>query len=295
MNSLSNLLSRTPSAVSQGLIYAVLAIGIYITFRVLNTSDLTVDGSFTTGGAICIMMILAGYNCILALIVASLSGIICGLVTGLLHTKFRIPVVLSGILTQYALYSVDLRIMKMASNQSANPNKYRLLLSMRNIPKAIVIAFAVVAILIGILYWYFGTEQGSAIRATGCNEIMTKAQGINTDNMKLLGLAISNGIVAFAGGLMAQYQGYADINMGRGTMVIGLAAIIIGEVLTEVIFRKGCQFFTRLSFVAIGGILYYLVIVFILWLKLDPNDLKLFTALVVAVFLALPNLRKGGK
>lgn len=295
MNSLSNLLSRLPSALSQGLIYAVLAIGIYITFRVLNTSDLTVDGSFTTGGAICIMMILSGCNCIVALIVATLSGILCGLVTGLLNTKFKIPVVLSGILTQYALYSVDLRIMKMASNQSANPNKYHLLLSMRNIPKAIIIALAVVVIMIAVLYWYFGTEQGSAIRATGCNEIMSKAQGINTDNMKLLGLALSNGIVAFSGGLMAQYQGYADINMGRGTMVIGLAAIIIGEVLSEVVFPKGCQFFTRLAFVAIGGIIYYIVIVFILWLKLDPNDLKLFTALVVAIFLALPALRKGGK
>ena len=280
-----------PGGVAQGIIWGLMALGVYITFRVLDIADLTVDGSFTTGGAVTVMLILAGYSPLLAVVAALLAGMLAGLVTGLLHTKLGIPAILAGILTQFALYSVNLHIMGMAANKSVNPDKVDLLITMRDIPLAIVIGavFAVGVVL--ILYWYFGTEQGSAIRATGSNPNMSRAQGINVNNMKLIGLSLSNGIIALSGGLMAQFQGFADINMGRGAIVIGLAAVIIGEVLCDAVFRKGSQFYTRLGFVVFGGVVYYAVMVIILWLKVDPNDLKLFTALIVALFLAVPYLR----
>ena len=231
----------------------------------------------------------------MALIIAVIAGMLAGLCTGLLHTKLGIPAILAGILTQFALYSVNLRIMGMSANKPANPDAYYLLISLRNIPSAIVKGAIFAIVIIAALYWYFGTEQGSAIRATGSNPAMSRAQGINISNMKLIGLSLSNGMVALSGGLMAQYQGFADVNMGRGAIVIGLAAVIIGEVLCDAIFRKGSQFYVRLSFVLLGGIVYYLVMVVILWLKLDPNDLKLFTAVIVAVFLAVPYIRSQSK
>ncbi|MCI6358933.1 MAG: ABC transporter permease [Clostridiales bacterium] len=289
--SLPNLVSRLPGGVAQGIIWGIMALGVYITFRLLDVADLTVDGSFTTGGAVTAMLILAGWPAWAALLVAVLAGLLAGLVTGLLHTKLGIPAILAGILTQFALYSINLRIMGMSANKPVNPDRYRLLLTLRHIPSAILVGLILAAVLIAILYWYFGTEQGSALRATGSNPAMSRAQGININTMKVLGLSLSNGVVALSGGLMAQYQGFADINMGRGAIVIGLAAVIIGEVLCDAIFRKGCSFHTRLSFVVLGGVVYYIVMVVILWLRLDSNDLKLFTAVLVAVFLAVPYLQ----
>ena len=285
------LLRSMPGGIAQGLIWGLMALGLYITFRLLDMADLTVDGSFTTGGAVTVMLILAGWPAWAALVIAVLAGLLAGLVTGLLHTRLGIPAILAGILTQLSLYSINLRIMGMSANKAVSVDKYRLLLSSRNIPASILTGAVFALILVSIYYWYFGTEQGSAIRATGDNPAMSRAQGINVDRMKVLGLAFSNGIVALSGGLMSQYQGFADINMGRGAIVIGLAAVIIGEVIGNALLRKYVNFFITLCFVVIGGVLYYLVIVIVLWLKLNSNDLKLFTAVVVALFLALPYLR----
>ena len=304
--SLLKLVKNLPGGVAQGLIWGLMALGVYITFRLLDVADLTVDGSFTTGGAVTVMLILAGVPAWAALLVAVIAGMLAGLCTGLLHTKLGIPAILAGILTQFSLYSINLRIMGMAANKAVSVDKFSLVLSSRSISSAILTGALIALALVALFYWYFGTEQGSALRATGSNPNMSAAQGINVNRMKVLGLALSNGIVALPGGLMAQYQGFADINMGRGAIVIGLAAVIIGEVLCDAIFRKGCNFSVRLGFVVLGGIVYYLVMVLILWLKLDPNDLKLFTAVIVAAFLAVPylkgqakssfhRLKKGGK
>ncbi|MCR5090565.1 MAG: ABC transporter permease [Oscillospiraceae bacterium] len=281
-----------PGGISQGLIWGIMALGIYITFRLLDVADLTVDGSFTTGGAVTVMLILGGWPAWAALLVAVAIGMLAGLCTGLLHTRFGIPAILSGILTQFALYSINLRIMGMAANKAVSVDKYHLILSSRNIPLAILTAAVIALLLICVFYWYFGTEQGSALRATGSNPAMSSALGINIAHMKVLGLALSNGIVAMAGGLMCQYQGFADINMGRGAIVIGLAAVIIGEVIANALLKKYVNFFVTLAFTVIGGILYYLVVVVVLWLRLNSNDLKLFTAIVVALFLAVPYWRQ---
>ena len=293
--SLPNLVSRLPGGVAQGIIWGIMALGVYITFRLLDVADLTVDGSFTTGGAVTAMLILAGWPAWAALLVAVLAGLLAGLVTGLLHTKLGIPAILAGILTQFALYSINLRIMGMSANKPVNPDRYRLLLTLRHIPSAILVGLILAAALIAILYWYFGTEQGSALRATGNNPAMSRAQGIHIGTMKVIGLGISNGIVALAGGLMTQFQGTADVSMGRGAIVIGLAAIVIGEILCDAIFSKGCNFAVKLCFIIFGGVVYYAVMVVILWLKLDPNDLKLFTAIIVAAFLAIPQLKAQSK
>jgi len=292
--SLVNLLNRMPGGIAQGLIWGIMALGVYITFRVLKESDLTVDGSFATGGAVAVMLIVNGYAWWLALIASFFAGILCGLATGLIHTKLKIPAILSGILVQFGLYSINLHIQKGAANVSCNPDKYNVLLSLRNVPKAIVVGLVVSIILIVIMYWFFGTEIGCAIRATGNNNKMALAQGINIDNTKLIGFALGNGLVAFAGAIMAQFQSFGDVSMGRGAIVIGLAAIIIGEVLSEAIFKKGCSFYTRLFFVVLGGVVYYLIMVIILWLKVDSQDLKLATALIVMICLAIPNLKKPG-
>ena len=290
--SLGNLVSRLPSGVSQGIIWGIMALGVYVTFRLLDIADLSVDGTFTTGAAVTVMLTLAGIPSWAATLLAICAGLLAGFITGLLHTKLGIPAILSGILVQFALYTVNLRIMGMAANKSVNPDQYRLVLSMRNVPMAILVGGVIAICVIVLMYWYFGTEQGSAIRATGSSPQMSRALGINTGTMKIIGLALSNGLVALAGGLMAQYQGYSDINMGRGAIVIGLAAVIIGEGIFDAIFKKGASFYIRLAFVVLGGILYYIIMIIILWLKLDPNDLKLFTALIVAVFLAIPYIRK---
>ncbi len=290
-----NLLKSLPGGVAQGIVWGVMALGVYITFRLLDIADLTVDGSFTTGGAVTAMLILGGWPAWAAVLAAILAGMLAGLCTGLLHTRFGIPAILAGILTQFALYSINLHIMGMAANKSVNPDKFPVFITSRHVPPAILTGLAIAAVLVAVLYWYFGTEQGSAVRATGSNPAMSRALGINIDSMKVLGLGLSNGLVALAGGLMTQYQGFADVNMGRGAIVIGLAAVIIGEVVCAAIFRKGASFGVRLGFIIAGGVLYYAVMTLILWLKLNSNDLKLFTAIIVAVFLAVPYLQAQAK
>jgi len=292
---IATLPGRLPGGVAQGLIWGLMALGVFITFRLLNIADLTVDGSFTTGGAVTVVLILAGCPAWAALLAALVAGLAAGFCTGLLHAKLGIPPILAGILTQFALYSINLRIMSGAANQSVNPDRFDLLLTSRNTTHAIMIGIFFAAVIIAILYWYFGTEQGSSLRATGNNPAMSSAQGINIGNMKILGLGLSNALVALAGGMMAQFQGFADVNMGRGAIVIGLAAVIIGEVLYNIFFKKRGNFAISTAFIILGGIVYYLVVVIVLWLKLPPNDLKLFTALIVAIFLAVPYLQSQSK
>ena len=293
-----SLLNAMPGAITQGMLWGIMAIGVYITFKVLDLADLTVDGSMATGGAVAVMLIRAGMNPWLALIFAFLAGMAAGFITGMLHTSLGIPGILASILTQISLYSINLNILG-SSNQAVSVDKYSLVVSLRYISDSTAskirmfttcILFCVV--LVAILYWYFGTEQGHAIRATGCNRQMARAQGINTDFHTVLALMISNGLVGLSGGLYAQYQGAADVNMGRGAIVIGLAAVIIGDVL----FGKMCAgkkiafAYTLLSVIA-GAILYYLVLSVVLWLKFPSDDLKLFSAIVVAIFLSIPYLK----
>ena len=288
-----NLFAAMPGALAQGLIWGIAAIGIYITFRILDIADLTVDGSLCTGGAVCIMMMQAGCDVYLSIFVATLVGMLTGLATGIFHTLMGIPAILAGILTQLSLYSVNLKIMGKA-NQSINVDKYDLLVSLRYIKgvpfyqNTIFIVTLVILLVITVLYWYFGTESGSALRATGCNGNMARAQGINTDISKIIGLMISNGLIGLSGALLAQYQGFADINMGKGAIVIGLAAVIIGEAIFGRIFRN---FYLKLLSVALGSILYYLVLQVVIWMGIDTDLLKLLSALVVAVFLAIPYLK----
>ncbi len=287
---INTLFASFPSGIAQGLLWGIMALGLYITFRMLNMADMTVDGTFTTGGAVTVMLIINGTNPWLAILVAFVAGLCAGLVTGILHTKLGIPAILSGILTQFALWSVNLAIMGFSANKAISVNSFALAISSRFVSNAILTGLVCSVIVIGVLYWYFGTEHGSAMRATGNNPEMAKALGININRMKVIGLALSNGLVALSGGLMAQYQGFADINMGRGAIVIGLAAIIIGEVVADIIAGKHSNFAIRLGFIVVGGILYYLVIQIVLWLRLNSNLLKLFTAIVVAIFLAVPYL-----
>ena len=297
-----NLINALPGAVAQGLIWGIMAIGVYITFRILDIADLTVDGTLCTGGAVCIMLMQSGQNVWVAMAGALAAGMLAGMATGLLHTFMGIPAILAGILTQLGLYSVNLKIMGKA-NQAINVDKFDLMVSLRYIKgvpfykNTILIVASVIVVLILILYWFFGTELGCGIRATGSNPNMSRAQGINTDLNKVLGLMLSNALVAFSGALLTQYQGFSDVSMGRGAIVIGLAACIIGEAVFGRIFRN---FALRLLAVACGSIIYYIVIQIVLVLGLDANLLKLLSALVVAVFLAIPYWKgkyfsKGGK
>ena len=286
----SNLLSALPGAAAQGLIWGLMAIGVFITFRVLDLADLTVDGTMATGGAVCIVMMTNGANVWVALLCAVIAGMLAGLVTGILHTFMGIPAILAGILTQLALFSINLRIMDRKANMAINPNNYDLLVSMRNVKQMtignpIFVAVLFTVIVIALLYWFFGTSLGCSIRATGANPNMSRAQGINVNFNKVLGLMISNGLVALSSALYCQYQCFADVNAGRGAIVIGLAAVIIGEVIFSRIFRN---FALRLLGVALGAVIYYVVIQVVLTAGLDTNDLKLITAAVVAVFLAIP-------
>ncbi len=284
------LISALPGAAAQGLIWGIMAIGVYITFRTLDIADLTVDGTMCTGGAVCIMMMMNGHNVWVAMLAAFIAGMLAGLATGFFHTFMGIPAILSGILTQLALWSVNLKIMG-KSNQALNVDKYNLLVSLRYIKgvpifkNTIVIVAIMIVVLIAILYWFFGTELGCSIRATGCNSNMARAQGINTNFNKVLGLMISNGLVALSSALLAQYQGFADINMGRGAIVIGLAAVIIGEAIFGRIFRN---FALTLLSVGFGAVIYYLVLQVVIWLGVDTDLLKMFSAVVVAIFLAIP-------
>lgn len=283
-----NFLQSLPSPIAQGMIWGLMAIGVYITYKILNFADLTVDGTLGIGGAVLVVLTTQhNVNIYLAMVVAFAAGAIAGLVTGILHTKFGIPAILSGILTQLALYSVNLRIMGGRANTTISWRNFDLIVSSKTdqLLFTIIKCAAIVGIIIAALYWFFGTELGRAIRATGCNQTMARANGINTDSTKIIGLVISNGIVAISGGLLAQFSGSADVNMGRGAIVIGLAAVIIGEVIFGKLFNS---FVLRLISVVFGGIIYYIVIAVVLKLGLNSNDLKLFSAAFVAVFLAVP-------
>ena len=289
MAEISAWLGALPGAVAQGMIWGIMAIGVYITYKILDFADLTVDGSICTGMAVCAMLIIHGCNVWLAMFVAMLAGMLAGLVTGVFHTFMGIPAILSGILTQLMLWSVNLKIMGQA-NQALPARKYSLIITQLNnkgITIAVLAGFCIA--IIGVLYWFFGTEYGSAVRATGSNAKMSRAQGINTNRNKIVGLMISNGIVALAGALLAQYQGSADINNGRGAIVIGLAAVIIGE---AVVSRLSQNFFIRLLGVVLGGVIYYIVYQSVIFLGLDTDYLKMLSAVVVAIFLAVPNWKK---
>lgn len=280
-------ISAIPGALAQGLIWGIMAIGVYITFRVLDFADLTVDGTLATGGAVLVITMMNGMNVYVALLLSFIAGCVAGLVTGVLNTLLGIPPILAGILTQLALYSVNLRILG-KSNQALSIYKYHVLASMTDITKAIIIVAIFVVAIIAILYWFFYTELGHSIRATGCNQNMSRANGINIKFTKIVALILSNGLVALAGGLLSQYQGFADVNMGRGAIVIGLAAVIIGEVIFGKIFKN---FALRLLAVAFGGIIYYIVMQFVINLGLNTDDLKLLTAVIVAIFLGIPYIK----
>lgn len=289
-----NLVNALPGSVAQGLIWGILAIGVYITYKILDFADLTVDGSLGTGGAVAVVLILHGVPVPLAIIGAFAAGCLAGLVTGLFNTLLGIPGILAGILTQLALYSINLDIMGQA-NTAINVDKYPLFVSLRFIPETIIKILLLTAVLIAVLYWFFGTEYGFTIRSTGCNPNMARAQGINTKKSTVAALILSNGLVGLSGGLLAQYQGNSDVNMGRGAIVIGLAAVIIGEVFAELILGKRLNFVGRLSFTAVGAIIYFIVIQIVLWLGLSTQNTKLFSAIVVAIFLAVPYIKKSAK
>ena len=292
---IADLLNAMPGAVAQGLIWGIMAIGVYITFKIQDVADLTVDGTMSLGGAVCVTLIASGQNIWVAILAAAISGMLAGLITGIFHTKMGLPVILAGILTQLGLYSINLKILGGKSNQAISADKYDLIVSLRYVKNVafykntiFIVAIFVIAI-IAILYWFFGTARGCSIRATGCNPNMSRAQGINTNFNTVIGLMISNGLVGLASALYSQYQGFADVNAGRGAIVIGLAAVIIGTVLFEKIFHN---FALKLLSVAIGAVIYYAVLQIVIWLGLDTNYLKLLSALVVAFFLAVPYWKK---
>lgn len=304
------LMNAMPGAVAQGLIWGIMAIGVYITYKILDIADLTVDGSLCTGGAVCVILTINGTPVWLAFLLAFVAGLLAGMVTGVLHTGFGIPPILAGILTQLALYSINLHIMGWGTDNGSKSNlpvsvdKYKLLLSARyvrdiSLKNPLIVLVVFIVVIIALLYWFFGTELGASLRATGANGNMARAQGINTNTTKVLGLMISNGLVALSGALLAEYQGFSDVNMGRGAIVIGLAAVIIGEVVFSKIFRN---FSLKLLACVLGAVIYYIVIQFVLRLGLSTDDLKLLSAMVVALFLAVPywkgryftNLRKKG-
>lgn len=285
---MEHLFGALPGAVSLGLIWGIMAIGVYITFKILDLSDLTVDGSICTGAAVCTMLMTAGVDPWVAMLCAVISGGLCGLVTGLLHTVLDIPAILAGILTQLALWSINLKIMGQA-NRPLSARNFPVIITQMKTEEAIFTLVLIAGAIIGLLYWFFGTELGCSIRATGCNINMSRAQGINTELNKVLGLMISNGLVALSGALLAQYQGFADVNMGRGAIVIGLAAIVIGETVFTKIARN---FAVRLCGVLLGGVIYYVVYQVIVFLGIDTDLLKMLSAVVVAIFLGVPNLKK---
>lgn len=303
MNVLNTFLNALPGNISQGLIWGIMAIGVYITYKILDFPDLSVDGSIGTGGAVAVMLIYNGVPVWLALICAFVAGCLAGLITGLLNTLLGIPGILAGILTQISLYSVNLAILD-GSNRSISVDKFPLLLSSRRVATAMGFGtyaweigkcLIAVALIVAALYWFFGTEYGFTIRATGCNANMSRAQGINTKKSTVIALVLSNGLVGLCGGLLSQYQGFADISMGRGAIVIGLAAVIIGEVLGSAILGKRFNFVARLSFTALGAIIYYIVLQIVMLFGLDNTYNKLFSAVVVTIFLAVPYIRKSMK
>ena len=282
---MGGMFAAIPGATAQGLVWGVMALGVYVTYNLLAIGDLTVDSSLCTGGATSAVLILMGMHPLLSLVFAVFAGMLAGLVTGFLHTRLRIPAILAGILTQLGLYSINLRIM---GKSSVALLRQPVVISLGNIPMALLIGVLVAAAVVAVMYWFFGTELGCAIRATGNNRKMVRAQGVNTDTMKIIGLVLSNGLVGLAGGLLAQYQGSANINMGRGAIVIGLANVIIGEV----IFGARFNFAYQLGSIVAGSVIYQIVIAFVLQLGLSTEDLKLFSAVTVALALSVPALQK---
>jgi len=285
------LLNLMPGSIAQGLIWAMAAFGVFLTFRVLDFADLTVDGSFATGAAVAALCITKGMNPFLAVLFAVLSGMIAGFITGMLHTALGIPAILSGILTQFALYSINMRINGNASNRPIDMDLFKIIVTPRDNIKSIYVAGIFVIGIIAVLYWFFGTEIGASLRATGINERMARAQGVNTNVTKVIVLMISNGLVATSGAIYAQYMFNADVNLGRGAIVICLAAIIIGEV----IFGRDRNFAVLLTSAAFGSVAYFVIVSFVLWLGLNSNDLKLLTSLTVALFLGIPYILKKRK
>lgn len=284
---MTQLLNAIPGALAQGLIWGVMAIGVYITYKVLDIADLTVDGSLCTGAAVCTMLLLAGHSPWIAMLCAVLAGLLAGTVTGLLHVLLGIPPILAGILTQMVLWSVNLKILGKA-NQALPARSIDVLLTQMNIPAALPVLLGWAVVLVTLLVLFFSTELGCALRATGCNPVMSRAQGVNTGLMKVIGLALSNAVVAMSGGLLCQYQGYTDVNMGRGAVVIGLAAVVIGQ---AVLGRHGGHMAAQLGGVVLGAVIYYIVYQVIIFAGFDTDLLKMFSAVVVAVFLGVPHVR----
>ena len=277
-----------PGAIAQGLIWGIMAVGVYITFRILDIADLTVDGTVCTGAAVCAILVTSGVNVWVAMLIATLAGVLAGAVTWFFHVVLGIPAILAGILTQLMLWSVNLKIMG-GANKAVSSRTFHVLLTQMDVPMALVFLAITAAALIGVLYLFFGTEIGCAIRATGCNGAMSRAQGINTDITKLIGLALSNGIVALAGSVLCQYQGFSDINMGKGAIVTGLASVIIGEAVIKHISKN---FAVKLAGVFAGSVIYWIVYQTVVFFKVDTDLLKMLSALLVAVFLGIPYLRK---
>ena len=291
---LIDLLNALPGAVAQGLIWGIMAIGVYITYKVLDIADLTVDGTMCTGGAVCAVMMIAGHNVWISMLCATIAGALAGLLTGIFHVSMGIPPILAGILSQLGLYSINLKIIGKA-NEALPAHMYDVLVAIKynkDVPiykNTIFIVAIFTIIIIAILYWFFGTSLGCSLRATGSNMKMSRAQGINTKLNTVIGLMISNALVALSSALYTQYQGFTDINMGRGAIVIGLAAVIIGRVIFEKIFKN---FALKLLSVSLGAIIYYIVLQIVIWLGFDTDLLKLLSAIVVAIFLAIPYLKK---
>ena len=290
---MGNFLGSMPGAVAQGFIWGIMAIGVYITFRILDIADLTVDGTVCTGAAVCAVLVTSGVNVWLAILIATLAGVLAGCITWFFHVILGIPAILAGILTQLMLWSINLKIMA-GANVAVSARTFNVLLTQINVPMALIFLAITAAVIIAVLYLFFGTEIGCAIRATGCNGAMSRAQGINTDVMKLIGLALSNGIVALAGSILCQYQGFSDINMGKGAIVTGLASVIIGEAVIKHISKN---FAVKLAGVFVGSIIYWIVYQTVVFFKVDTDLLKMLSALLVAVFLGIPYLKKriGGK
>ncbi len=290
---MGNFFGSMPGAIAQGFIWGIMAIGVYITFRILDIADLTVDGTVCTGAAVCAVLVTSGVNVWLAILIATLAGVLAGCITWFFHVILGIPAILAGILTQLMLWSLNLKIMS-GANVAVSSRTFKVLLTQINVPMALVFLAITAAVIIAVLYLFFGTEIGCAIRATGCNGAMSRAQGINTDVMKLIGLALSNGIVALAGSILCQYQGFSDINMGKGAIVTGLASVIIGEAVIKHISKN---FAVKLAGVFIGSIIYWIVYQTVVFFKVDTDLLKMLSALLVAVFLGIPYLKKkiGGK
>ncbi|MGN0700007.1 MAG: ABC transporter permease [Oscillospiraceae bacterium] len=292
MAQIQTFINALPGDITQGLIWGLLAIGVYITYKVIDVADLTVDGTLAFGGAVLVVLVRAGIPVGVAMVCAFVAGCFAGLCTGLLHTMLGIPAILAGILTQISLYSINVAVLG-GANLALSSRNYSLLVSSGRIFPSLAVVLVFNALIIAALYWFFGTEYGMTLRATGCNRNMSRAQGINTKKSTVIALILSNGLVGVAGGLLSQFEGNADVNKGRGAIVIGLAAVIIGEVLGEIAFRKHFNFVLRLSFTALGAIIYFVVMRIVLVMGLPSHWTKALSAVIVALFLGVPYLRNA--